>query len=343
MAVGGLLFILAVAALYPLTLRLASQIHAYRAKNHLLKGHYGLASINLEKAHACQPADYSILNELGEVYHRLGELVPRPKEAWSYALKAKEITLKAVRLNPLDAESAYGLARAEARLEQLYSHLHPGERTNPHQPLPYYEQALRLRPNGIFYHYALALYLYQHDRQEDLLRIVRNLARVYPPVYPYLKKEKFWSPTVRDAVKQGLEQAVVEGISPRDAHKALSSLFAGDKALPEAITHYEKALLFRAFENSAGDFIHLGRLHLKNGAIEEAEDFFIKGLARSRARERDLEGLYHVYKNEGLLERLQAFYDRVRNQFRLSGRMDLLTARSLIELKQYNQARRILM
>ena len=40
--------------------------------------------------------------------------------------------------------------------------------TNPHNALPYYELAIRLRPNGILYHYALARYLYRHNNQAEI-------------------------------------------------------------------------------------------------------------------------------------------------------------------------------
>ena len=55
-----------------------------------------------------------------------------------------------------------------------------------------------------------------------------------------------------------------------------------------------------------------------------------------------LERLYHLYRNAGYPEELHRFYQQVNSRFVLSARMDILMARSLMDLKRYNQAQRIL-
>ncbi len=184
-----LILFLFVTAFYDLSLRLVSRLHYHRAKNLLMEEHYGLAANHLEKAVHYQPNDDKLQKELGKVNYKLGDLRPRAKWAFLLTQRAKDHFISASRLNPLDAETAYRLARGEVRLEQLYQYLHPEEKNNPYQPLPYFKKAIRLRPNGILYHYAMARYLYSHKKEEELLSIVRTLSRIYPPAYYHLKKE----------------------------------------------------------------------------------------------------------------------------------------------------------
>jgi len=122
----------------------------------------------------------------------------------------------------------------------------------------------------------------------------------------------------------------------------MSSLLAGEKEWAGAISHYRQALRYQAFDNRPKDYIHLGRLYLKKAEIEEAEENFFKALDLSRSKEKDLERLYRIYKNEGYMEELYRFYQHVSRRFILSYRMDILLARSLIDLKRYYKAQQSL-
>ena len=338
--ISALILLLFVIAFYPLCMRLISQIYYQKAVKHIRDGCCEPAVNHLETAIRYEANDPLIWKELGQAYHNLGVLRPI-KEAFGFATKAKHAYLKAVRSNPLDAEATYGLAREEARLEQIYPYLHH-QNNNPYHALPYFEEAIRLRPNGILYHYALARYLHQQKKTESLLRIVSNLARIYPPVYGYLKKEAFWSSSVQEAFKKGLQQAIDEEIATQNAHTAMSSLVAEEKDWANAISHYQKALSLQTINKDSGKYLHLGRLYVKNGQLEEAEESFFKALSMSRTKERHLEDLYWVYEREGYFEELYRFYHRVSRSFALSAGMDILLARSLIDLKRYHQAQRIL-
>jgi tetratricopeptide (TPR) repeat protein len=81
---------------------------------------------------------------------------------------------------------------------------------------------------------------------------------------------------------------------------------------------------------------------MENGQFEEAEESFVKALFMSKSRERDLEGLFGIYQGKGHTEELFEFYNRIRNKFPLSDKMDILLARALMNLKRYDKARRIL-
>ncbi len=296
----------------------------------------------LQRADYYQPDDYKVKRGLAKTYYQIGALSRNTKQAFVWAQKAKDAALKAFPLNPLDAETAFDLARAEARLEQLYPYLYPQNKNNPYQALPYFKQALSLRPNSVFYHYTFTQYLAWHHQEKELLSEVSSLARIYPESYYYLRKEAFWSASVAEAVRQGLEQAIAAVISIRDAHRALSDLLAAAGKNAEALTHYQKFLGCNPFENSTWNYIQLGRLYLKSNQTEKAEDSFTEALDLSPTKEKDLESIYNIYKHAGYPEELHSFLQKASHRFMLSYRMDILTARSLIDLKQLPQARTIL-
>ena len=256
--------------------------------------------------------------------------------------KAKDSYLQATRYNPLDAETAYGLAKTESRLEQLYHRLHPKEKNNPYNPMPYFEKAIHLRPNGISFHYLMARYLFRHNNLKELIPVVRSLSRMYPPVYNNLKTEPLWSLSVKQAVKQGLVDAINQQQPLESAHKTMSSLLAEDKDWPGAIMHFEKVLEFKEDEISAQDYIHLGRLHLRNRQVEEANISFIKALYSSTSLEKTFQTIGHTYKNSNHIDDFYAFYQEVSRRFIFSPGMQIISARYLIDLKQYKRAQRIL-
>jgi len=116
----------------------------------------------------------------------LGALNPNADGATGLARKSRESYREAAAINPLDAQAAYGIARAEVRLEELYRYLHPESKDTPHNPAAY-----------------------------------------------------FWSPTISEAYREGLEAAVKEKISPRSARMALSSMAAGEQQWLAAILRYK--------------------------------------------------------------------------------------------------------
>ncbi len=338
----AVILILTLLAFYKLTLRLISETHIHRAGNLFRQGYYGLTLNHLKKADHYQPSDYRIQKELGKTYYKLADLRPGIKEAFFLINKARERYLETFRLNPLDAEAAYALARGEERLERLDLRLHPEEKNNKYNPMRYFEEAIRLRPNGILYHYGLARYLYRQGKNDELVSVAGALTRIYPPSYHYLKKEDFWSPPVREACKSGLQQAIDRKISLRDAHKNMSHILAEEKEWDNAISHYRQALKYGTFNNSVGDYMHLGRLYLKNRQVEEAESSFLKGLDLSRTKEKDLQRLFGIYKKEGRPEEFYRLYRKVGNRYDGSSKTHILLARSLINLKQHDQAQNIL-
>lgn len=338
---AALLLLFFITAFYFLCLHLIAHIHYQTAAGHIRDRTFDVAVEHLEKASQYRARDPEIWKKLGTAYHGLSILKP-VKEAFALTEKAKHAYVKAAGLNPLDAEAAYGLAEQEARLKRLFPYLHSHREANPYEAYPFFQEAIRLRPNGILYHYAFARYLNRYKNTEALMNTITKLARIHPPVVAHLKKEAFWSPKVEEAVREGLKQAIDEGTDVRNAHMAMSSLLAGQKDRAGAISHYQKALGVEAIDNNSTHYLHLGRLYVANGQLKEAETIFFEALSISPTKEDDLEGLYGVYKENGYSKELYEFYDLAGKSFVLSPRMDILLARSLIDLNRYNQAHWIL-
>ena len=306
------------------------------------EGYIGLALGQLLKAEHHEPGDYEIHQALGQVYFKLGAFKQNAEDASDLARKSRESYMAAAALNPLDAHANYGIARAETRLAELYRYGRPENKEVPHKPDPYFKEAIRLRPNGISYRYAYARYLHVKGRDDELASSVRELARIYPPSYNYLRKEAFWSPPVKEACREGLETAVKENISPRTAHMALSSMMAGEQQWPAAIQEYEAALRYKAFDNKAANYLHLGSLYLKNGQFDEARACFFRALNMSRSRNKVMAQLYYRYRNQKHSDLFERFYRDADRAFILPAGTEILLARTLMDLKQYNQAQRIL-
>ena len=325
---------------YSLCLRLISQIHYYKAVSSIRDGYYETAIEHLETAVHYKPGEYLFWEKLGKAYHNLGQLKP-VEETFYFAAKARQAYLRSAHLNPIDSEAVSGLARGEARLEIISPYVQH-QKDKSYNAFPYFQKAIRLRPNGVLIHLTFARYLHGQKKVELLLELVSNMARIYPPVYNYIKKEKFWYQDVKVAVKSGLQQAIDQGIDRRSAHISMSYLLAEEKDWQGAILHYQKALAYRKINNSSGNYLHLGRLYLENGQLEEAEKFFFKAISISQTSEKDLEALFWVYKKNNYSEELNRFYERISDSFALSSRMDILLVRSLIDLKKYNKAQRIL-
>jgi len=199
-----------------------------------------------------------------------------------------------------------------------------------------------LRPNGIRYHYALARYLSRQKKIDDLHFVVRRLTRIFPPAYKYLNKRDILSPALKAACRQGLQDAIKDNILPAAAHMALVDMATEEKDWMGAITHYRQTLQVQSSNKSEGSHFRLGRMLLKNGDVQAAHGSFIKSLSLSRTREKSLKRLYRIFKEEGVLTEFIDFYHEVRQQFSLPIQIDVLLARSLIDLKQYEQGRQVI-
>ena len=326
---------------YQLSLRLFSQILYQKGINHIQAQKYDLALAVLQKAVSYQNNDPEIWKALGRAYHFQGLTKPF-REAFDVSNKARKAFLKATNLNLLDSEAFFGLAVETARLERYYPYVFHKKDQNPHNALPYFQKAIRLRPNSIYYHYALVRYLNEQNNKDLLMQTIRNMARIYSQIYYKIKKEPFWSSEASKAFKIGLKQAIDEKISLRSAHKVMSDLLSKENDWPRAINHYKNALTYQENANNSGNYLHLGYLYLENGQLKDAEEIFLKALTMSREKEKHLKHLYRVYEKMGHLKEIDPLFQRIKNRVGTSQQIDIMTAQAFIELKNYRQAEDLL-
>jgi hypothetical protein len=327
--------------LYVVSNRFVSQIYYTKAKSALKGNNHWIAVRYLKAAIRYQPNDFMFWRKLAEVYNTVGEQEGSIRRAFMYADRARKSYLESNRLNPLDASTAIGLARSEARLQQLYPHLYPDNKNNPYNPLPYFNAAIKLKPNGIQYHLTLARYLLQTGRSHELLQEAQSLARIFPGAYDRLKIEPLWSPEVQAAVKKGLQNAIDEKIVAKEAHRLLSHMLAAEQNWSEAILHFSKTLSYQK-EISVGDYIQLGRLYLYSNKPEESIVSFINALTISPYKENSFTAITKTFDNRSHQHEFSLFYSDIENNFLLSPEMQIIAAKKFIDLKQLDKARRVL-
>ncbi|MBI9085349.1 MAG: hypothetical protein JEZ11_17270 [Desulfobacterales bacterium] len=340
-AAAGLVVVLFLMGAGFFGLRLTGELLYWQAGRSLLNDRPDLAWSRLQAAADRAPGDSRIWARLGEAGYKMCIGSKADRDAHQWAGKAQQAYLAAQALNPIEPKIAYGLARVTRQLEWLHPRLFPRIK-NPHNPVPYFERALALRPNGITYRYALVRYLFTKRKMDRLLGHVRILARCHPPVYYHLRKELFWLDPVREAVGAGLADAVARGIDPRDAHMALSHMLAEDGQWDEAIAAYERGLGYRSFENKPVHHIRRGALYLSAGRDADARHPFVMALDRSTDRSADLGRIFDLYRRLERADECLAFLDTLRSRYGPMDAIDILAVRCLYELKRYDAARQAL-
>jgi len=340
--VCGLILLGSVLPFYYLSVVFLSQFHVLLAKKYKSNGYYGLALQHLKRARDYQPDDYKVWQRLGDIHYDLSQEESLPMPQFAEAVKAKKAYTHASQENPLEVIIAYDLAKTEYRLEQLHHYLYPTSEDHPFNALPYFKRAVHLKPYSIQYRYAMARYLSFHHETDGLLGTIKFIGRTYPPGLRFLRKEPFWSPAVRRAFQEGLEEAIEENIFVREAALAMSTLFSEDQSWPEAIAYYEKALQYQEKANRPGDYIHLGELYLKDRKLQEANSAFLLAIERDPSRPKQIETIYRLFTKNGYPQSVLLFHREYVHRFGGSATEELILARALINGKLYQQAREIL-
>lgn len=304
-------------------------------------GKHQEAVLQYEKAVKGQPKDARMWKALGGALHMLSRNKPIG-EAFPLEQRAMESFQESALLIPIDAEAHYGLGRSTARLEQMHFLLQPAAPDNPFRPLPHFQKALELRPNGILYRYALVRYLYRTADIRAFRHHIQELVRIYPPTYSNLRREPFWSESLEEVIQEGLIRAVEEGILPRAALMALADMMERNNNVHEALRYYTSALEHRPHQNTPANQIHLGRMYLKAGEYKPAEDAFMRGLLAGKSRETDLRRVLAAYKAHYHMEAFFSFFDAADRSIPFSLEARLIKAEALIEAKAFPEARLLL-
>jgi len=306
------------------------KFHYEKGRSLSSNGQYSQAVQALEKALSWQPKDAAILYELGMVHLKTALDMDGVLQG-AMAAKAVESFAQAQTLNPLEPETAYGLARASELL---------GEQ-NREQTLAAYHRAVELWPNNSLYRRAFARELYRQGKEEELLATLQILGGIDPASVGQLQREPYWSDDAQQAVIAGLQQAIAQNIVPRQAHMALAAILEKQEKWPEAALAYQNGMSYELHRNTEHDFYRLGGLLLRVDG-DEAVKVMLQGLAQSSTRERDLERLYNIFKDGVETEFQLGFYRQVRERFPLTYRLEILMARTLIDAGQCDAAKEIL-
>lgn len=340
----GLICIIIAAAIglfYLLGCRFLSEYHQFQADTLIQNHYFGLAESRLKTAAEYQPRDSRIYKQLGEIYLELAGRAATASRGRTDLARARDAFQTSIRLHPHSAEVHYRLGLTIARLEA-------GGRSKDAAPAPalparfYFQEAVRLRPNGLLYNYALLHDLARHGDTEAMFPLVRRLVANYPSLYAGLKRKAFWSPNIESAAMEGLHAAIEHHISSSQAYRYLSETAAENNQWNQAITLYRQALDAAPNQNTTGNYLHLGKLYIRNGDIRTAAEQFVTALSLSSRPEQTLEQVYRIYKSEDLMKGFDLFYTENRDRFFFSYRADILYARYLMDLKQYDEAREIL-
>ena len=336
----SLILLSSLLALTYLSIQLFARLHYHWGGDAMEAKQYADAVQHYEKAARHQPRDGRMHKALGEAFHELSK-THTIQQAFNLEKRAANAFQKASSLIPIDAEAHYGLARSLVRLEQMQAMLHPAE-ANPYNPLPSFQKALELRPNGILYRYALARHLYRTGDIRAFRSTVQELVRIYPPTYSHLKKEPFWSQPLEPVVEQGLHRAVEAGIMPRAALMALADIHERTGGPLEAVRLYALALQESPRDNQPRHHIHLGRLLLEAGERQQAEQAFMRGLIESTSRESDLSRVFSAFRAHNRSGAFLEFFERADRDIPFSHEARLVTARALMETGSFSEARDLL-
>jgi tetratricopeptide (TPR) repeat protein len=340
---ASLILLFSLAALYPLTIRLLAQLHVNSAEKNIIALQYTTALSELNKAVGLQPKEFQIHNQLGNVYYKLGSSSKDSNAALQWLVKARDHFQQALQLHPLDARSAYGLARTEIYIEKNNYLSGKGSSSPEDSPaLHALEQAIALRPASTIYRLAYARYLYLHDETDKLLSEMRNLGRLQPSIYGTLRGEEFWSPAARREFFAGVKQALTQGITPRQSFLVAAGIMAEEKNWTEALSFRQQGMAVQSSLNLSGDFIRLGSLYLMADEPDQASENFFQALTISNDIEKDIIAIMRVCRNAGNPDSMMSFYRQSGKLYGNSSQMDIAAARYLFDLKNYEQAKTVL-
>ena len=332
------LILLAGFILYPLSARLTGQLYVKKADQFATRSQYSEAVEYFLKAIDFLPNDFQIRNSLGNAFYKLGTGNIESNDALTQFNKAKNSYLEALSLNPLDARSAYGLARVEMRLEQYSRVKERKAAVLPTPALTALERAIELRPASAVYHLALARYLHLHNETDRFLSEVTVLGRLQPTILGKLRSEPFWSDLARRAFLNGAEKSLAEGIKPRQTYLVVAELMMEEERWREAIEYRQLGMGIQPSLNETPDYARLGYFYLMDAQPQEAQTNFFLAITLSKDIEQDIISILRICKNAGNQQSLIQFYQEAGKLYDHSTRIDLAAARFLFDLQEYDSA-----
>jgi len=324
-----------------LSIRLTGQIQWEQARKALTQKKFESAIQKILKANQRLPRNHEILITMGRIYLEASSVEP-PKTALALASKAQKKFQNAVELNPHDVEAVFGLAEAEARLETLalLNGIMPSEHNFNAEPI--YQEVLRLRPNGIYYHWRFIDYLYAKDKDEAMLPLVENLVCIYPPAVNKLMTKHLWSAECREAARKGLNLALAGGRQAKVALVGMSDLAADEKNWLDAAAFLKEALKYKKTKPAFYEYYQLGRLLINSMQYKEARTAFLEAMSIAQDKTTCFQWTLSQWRKTENVGLLVNYYNDAETLFHLTSVDRINYAKTLFFLKAYTIALKIL-
>ena len=327
-------------AIYYISMRFISQVYYFRASDFVKKESFGLAKNAIKKAIYYQPKDEKLHEKSGEIYLKIAKLYSESEKGFNFLEKSRGSFLTALKLNPIYARAAYGVAKAEdllIRWSEILKH-----DNKKYDPVSYYRLAIKLRPYGIIYNWDYTRFLAFQNKKKELPKAVEHLVFAFPPACELIKKEKFCSKEILAACINGLKKAASMNIRPKDALSALSKIYQEAGNIDKAISFYKKSLQFSSHSISRENYLHIAMLCLMNDNLKDAEKYLFKVLKTSHDRDRDMKKIWGYYARVNRLSDFIRFYKKTSGSLSFFHETDILIARSLIKTGKPDEAKKFL-
>ena len=278
----------------------------------------------------------------GKTCYNMAKSLEGPLESYTWLKKGAIALRLAVDRAPLNYMSMFWAARTEGGLERLWPSVMGRHAPNPYDALPLYREAAFLRPNGITVHYELARHLFRKRELDKLPELAREISRKYPAALFHLEKEPFYSPAIRDGIKLGLQDALKDKATRRDAYFSLSRMAFEDKDYDSAAIFHANALQHNKRLNTYDHYFHMSRIFLKQKNVDEAIKAAVTAASMSNNFEDTLNYLLELFKMEQQLKSYLDFLNALEQRMYPSKYIDLAKAACLVASEQYNLAESLL-
>ncbi|CAG37947.1 tetratricopeptide repeat protein [Desulfotalea psychrophila] len=228
----------------------------------------------------------------GQLYFRLAA------NANSLSLFKKELEnsarayKQAVDLNPYDSTAMAGWASTLAALQSLSRR---SDRQQLYDALPIFAKAQQLRPNSASRAYAFILYLAERGMQSQMLTEIEQLMAIAPFLFYKLRKEDFYTDSLRSAVERGALQASTSTNLRGDALGVLRNIALERKDFPTALSYCEQQLAFPYQRNSPNLYLQAGRLALQIEDTSKAISYFLEAFRQNENKNSAIEQIFNSY------------------------------------------------